>query len=162
MGDKVNHPVHYNGGRIECIEFLEDQRLGFHLGNAVKYIVRAGKKDPAKTVEDLEKAVPPSPPAQGEQMKSGFCPDIYECRMGQGAELRKALRKVLSLAVDQQRSRKMIKALNRVYDAAYELTSQIRSLPADSSDLACVEAVFLRRLQLAMKGIRVRSKRGSR
>lgn len=55
--DKVNHPSHYNAGKIECIEFIEDQRLGFHLGNAVKYIVRAGKKDPEKTVEDLEKAI---------------------------------------------------------------------------------------------------------
>lgn len=55
--DTVNHPPHYNAGKIECIEFLEDQQLGFHLGNAVKYIVRAGKKDRAKAVEDLEKAI---------------------------------------------------------------------------------------------------------
>lgn len=55
--DKVNHPAHYNAGKIECIEFIEDQVLGFHLGNAVKYITRAGKKDPAKTVEDLEKSI---------------------------------------------------------------------------------------------------------
>jgi hypothetical protein len=30
--------------------------LGFHLGNAVKYIARAGKKDPNRLREDLEKA----------------------------------------------------------------------------------------------------------
>jgi hypothetical protein len=53
----VNHPKHYNDGKIECIEFIEDKNLGFHLGNAVKYIVRAGKKDPTKVIEDLEKAV---------------------------------------------------------------------------------------------------------
>ena len=35
----------------------EDQRFPFHLANAVKYICRAGKKDPAKTTEDLSKAV---------------------------------------------------------------------------------------------------------
>lgn len=55
--DSVNHPTHYNSGKIEVIEALEDWGLGFHLGNAVKYVARAGKKDPAKTVEDLEKAI---------------------------------------------------------------------------------------------------------
>lgn len=55
--DKVNHPAHYNTGKIEVIEYIEDQRLCFHLGNAVKYISRAGKKDPTKTIEDLEKAI---------------------------------------------------------------------------------------------------------
>lgn len=52
----VTHPAHYNAGRIEVIEAIEDWRVGFHLGNAIKYIARAGKKDPAKTIEDLEKA----------------------------------------------------------------------------------------------------------
>lgn len=56
MSSQVTHPIHYNQGKIECIEFLEDQDLGFHLGNVVKYVVRAGKKDSAKTIEDLEKA----------------------------------------------------------------------------------------------------------
>lgn len=55
--DSVNSPAHYNVGKIEVIEFLEDQQFGFHLGNAIKYIARAGKKDPAKEVEDLDKAV---------------------------------------------------------------------------------------------------------
>ena len=55
--DPVNHPSHYTDGKIEVIDFIEDKKLGFHLGNAVKYIARAGKKDPAKTVEDLEKAI---------------------------------------------------------------------------------------------------------
>lgn len=53
----VNHPSHYNQGRFEVIEVIEDQRLGFHLGNAIKYICRAGKKDPRKLIEDLEKAI---------------------------------------------------------------------------------------------------------
>jgi len=56
MPDNVNHPPHYSDGKIEVIDFIEDKKLGFHLGNAVKYIARAGKKDPEKTVEDLEKA----------------------------------------------------------------------------------------------------------
>ncbi len=55
--DNVNHPSHYTGGKIEVIDFIEDKELGFHLGNAVKYISRAGRKDADKTVEDLRKAV---------------------------------------------------------------------------------------------------------
>ena len=54
--DNVNHPDHYNHGKIEVVDFIEDQHLGFHLGNAVKYISRAGRKDPARTIEDLRKA----------------------------------------------------------------------------------------------------------
>ncbi len=57
MNDPINHPAHYTDGAIEVIDYIEDKRLGYHLGNAVKYISRAGKKDPAKTVEDLQKAV---------------------------------------------------------------------------------------------------------
>ncbi len=55
--DPVNHPSHYNFGAIEVIDALEDWELGFHEGNAVKYIARAGRKDPSKRVEDLRKAV---------------------------------------------------------------------------------------------------------
>lgn len=55
--DPVNHPAHYTTGKIEVIDFIEDKELNYHRGNAVKYIVRAGKKDPEKEVEDLEKAV---------------------------------------------------------------------------------------------------------
>ncbi len=52
--DPIDHPDHYNRGKIEVIDFIEDQRLNFHLGNAVKYICRA----PAKGgVESLKKAV---------------------------------------------------------------------------------------------------------
>lgn len=54
--DNVSHPSHYTFGKIEVIDFIEDKKLGFHLGNAVKYISRAGRKDPAKTIEDLRKA----------------------------------------------------------------------------------------------------------
>ena len=54
--DPVNHPKHYTDGNIETIDYIEDKNLNFHLGNAVKYISRAGKKDKDKTVEDLRKA----------------------------------------------------------------------------------------------------------
>ena len=57
MNDNVNHPSHYTDGKIEVIDFIEDKNLNFHRGNAVKYIARAGKKNPEKEVEDLEKAV---------------------------------------------------------------------------------------------------------
>ena len=57
MNDVVNHPSHYTDGKIEVIDFIEDKWLNFHRGNAVKYIARAGKKDSAKEIEDLEKAV---------------------------------------------------------------------------------------------------------
>ena len=56
MSDAVNHPSHYTDGNIEVIEYIEDKKLGYCLGNAVKYISRAGKKDPAKEIEDLQKA----------------------------------------------------------------------------------------------------------
>ena len=54
--DPVNHPSHYTDGKIEVIDYIEDKGLGFCLGNAVKYISRAGKKDPEKEIEDLRKA----------------------------------------------------------------------------------------------------------
>lgn len=53
--DPIN-PPHYTDGKIEVIEFIEDKKLGFCLGNAIKYISRAGKKDPTKEIEDLKKA----------------------------------------------------------------------------------------------------------
>jgi len=50
----VDHPTHYQGGKFEVIDIIEDFNLGFHLGNVVKYVLRAGKKD--ATVQELEKA----------------------------------------------------------------------------------------------------------
>lgn len=57
MSDNVKNPSHYNRGKIEVWEFIEDQGLDYHTGNAVKYITRAGYKDPSKEVEDLQKAI---------------------------------------------------------------------------------------------------------
>lgn len=53
--DPVNHPNHYNRGRIEVIEFMEDQALDLHRANALKYLCRAGAKD--DEILDLKKAV---------------------------------------------------------------------------------------------------------
>lgn len=57
MSCSINSPKHYTFGSIETISVIEDWKLGFHLGNAVKYISRAGKKDAAKTIEDIDKAI---------------------------------------------------------------------------------------------------------
>jgi hypothetical protein len=55
--EKINHPSHYGGDTTyEAIKVIEAWELGFCLGNTVKYISRAGKKDPKTTVEDLKKA----------------------------------------------------------------------------------------------------------
>ena len=50
----IDHPSHYNRGKIEVIYFIEDQGLSFHLGNVIKYIARAGSK--GDKLEDLKKA----------------------------------------------------------------------------------------------------------
>jgi len=56
--DNVNKPSHYTEGRkFETIDVIEDWKMNFRLGNALKYLSRAGRKDPSKTVEDLKKAV---------------------------------------------------------------------------------------------------------
>ena len=54
--DVVNNPAHYTDGGIETIDYIEAKGLGYHLGNAVKYISRAGKKGTNQGLEDLRKA----------------------------------------------------------------------------------------------------------
>jgi hypothetical protein len=54
--DAIN-PSHYRTGRWMPIDLIEDKNLDFCLGNALKYISRAGKKDPDKVVEDYKKAI---------------------------------------------------------------------------------------------------------
>ena len=56
MTDQVNHPNHYGGedNPFEAIKIIEHYDLGFHLGNVLKYILRAGKKD--ETIQELKKA----------------------------------------------------------------------------------------------------------
>ena len=58
--DMVNHPPHYTDGGIETIDYIEaklnaEQFTGYCIGNAMKYISRAGKKD--GTDIDLRKAI---------------------------------------------------------------------------------------------------------
>lgn len=54
--NNINHPTHYNMGKFEVIDVIEDWKLDFHLGNTIKYIARAGHKGSNKTLEDLKKA----------------------------------------------------------------------------------------------------------
>lgn len=54
--DPVNNPAHYTDGGIETIDFIEAKRLGYHLGNVIKYISRASKKGTDTGIEDLRKA----------------------------------------------------------------------------------------------------------
>lgn len=55
--DPVHHPAHYGGedNPYEAIKVIEAWKLGFHLGNTVKYIARAGKKE--DRLQDLKKAL---------------------------------------------------------------------------------------------------------
>lgn len=54
--DPIN-PAYYKWGKYEVVDVIKDWSLGFCLGNATKYIARAGHKDPTKLKEDLQKAV---------------------------------------------------------------------------------------------------------
>ena len=53
--EMINHPSHYNKGKFEAIDVIEDWKLNFNLGNTVKYISRAGHKD--DIIQDLKKAL---------------------------------------------------------------------------------------------------------
>jgi len=57
--DKVDHPNHYTYGKYETIEVIEDWKLGYHIGSAIKYLSRYRHKHKSKTkqIEDLKKAV---------------------------------------------------------------------------------------------------------
>ena len=57
--EMVNGPLHYGGkdNPYEAIKVIEAWGLGFNLGNTVKYISRAGKKDKDKHIQDLEKSL---------------------------------------------------------------------------------------------------------
>lgn len=52
----IDHPSHYQAGQFEAINVIEAWGLGFHLGNTVKYISRAGRKPGNSLIQDLKKA----------------------------------------------------------------------------------------------------------
>jgi hypothetical protein len=51
----VDHPSHYQGKSFEVIDIINDYKLNFEMGNAIKYILRADKKGNKK--QDIEKAI---------------------------------------------------------------------------------------------------------
>jgi hypothetical protein len=51
----VDHPAHYQGKSFEVIDIINDYKLNFEMGNAIKYILRADKKGNKK--QDIEKAM---------------------------------------------------------------------------------------------------------
>ena len=53
----MESPSHYTRGSIEVWDFIRDQQLNYHLGNAIKYVCRAGYKDVRTKTEDLKKAI---------------------------------------------------------------------------------------------------------
>ena len=57
LNDDILYPKHYNMGRIQPIDAIESWDLDFRLANVIKYVARAGKKDPTKAKQDLEKAI---------------------------------------------------------------------------------------------------------
>lgn len=59
VDQNVQHPTYYGGADdpYEAIKVIEAWNLGFHLGNTVKYISRAGKKDGNSATQDLKKAL---------------------------------------------------------------------------------------------------------
>ena len=56
MEEKVNNPTHYHPGTYEAIKVINAWGLGFSLGNVIKYISRAGRKNGSSELEDLKKA----------------------------------------------------------------------------------------------------------
>ena len=59
VDQNVQHPIYYGGADdpYEAIKVIEAWNLGFHLGNTVKYISGAGKKDGNSATQDLKKAL---------------------------------------------------------------------------------------------------------
>jgi hypothetical protein len=55
--DIVNHPTHYTSdpSGVECLEITRWRN--FNIGNAIKYLWRAGLKDENRTIDDLKKAI---------------------------------------------------------------------------------------------------------
>ena len=55
--EMVNHPDHYNTGKIEVIDFIKDLGMAkdFCIGNAIKYIARYKHKQ--NPTEDIKKAI---------------------------------------------------------------------------------------------------------
>lgn len=76
----VNHPAHYKLGGVEVITAIEAWKLNYHRGNVVKYVARAGKKNPATEIEDLKEGA--MVPEQGDRAPRRRKEVIYQLRIG--------------------------------------------------------------------------------
>lgn len=56
MSDKISNPAHYTYSKFEPKDVIREYNLNFNLGNVIKYIVRAGRKDGNTILDDLRKA----------------------------------------------------------------------------------------------------------
>lgn len=56
MSDKIKNPEHYTQGGIEPIDYIRTHNMNFCLGNVIKYVTRAGKKQGESAIDDLLKA----------------------------------------------------------------------------------------------------------
>ena len=56
VDDVINHPSHYTYAKIEVIDYIEALGFNYHLGNVIKYLSRAGHKNPDEELTDLRKA----------------------------------------------------------------------------------------------------------
>jgi hypothetical protein len=70
----VNHPSHYNQGKIEVIDAIEDWNLDFHAGNVVKYVARSRHKgnyllDLKKALWYLQRAISKAEAEEGSEVK---------------------------------------------------------------------------------------------
>jgi len=52
----ITHPSHYCFGKYEPVKVIQDWKLDFCLGNVIKYVARAGRKEGNSIIQDLEKA----------------------------------------------------------------------------------------------------------
>lgn len=84
-------PRHYGKEGIQPLDFIRAHGLGFNLGNVVKYVARAGKKDPEKHIEDLEKAAF----YLNEEINILKYPHLHEQRMREHAALEEEYRRKL-------------------------------------------------------------------
>ena len=105
----VNHPSHYAEGRkYEPIDVIEDWELGFNLGNTVKYISRAGRKD--NIIQDLEKA-------------AWYLNREIERR-------KKEEKKKIEKAYDEKRKKDLVEQITKLN----EENSQLRNMPLITTD----------------------------
>lgn len=101
MTDMINHPPHYCAGGLEVIDIIEAYGLGYHLGNAVKYILRAGRKfddprqDVAKAIWYVDRGGVINAPLAGARSCNPVPPSVIAAAFGLSQHLAQALGLIL-------------------------------------------------------------------